>query len=69
MTELAEHLGCSKALFSHYATRLVDQLAEAQTRGGKSRKAREVYRQTATAYHARAGHAIGATKERRAFTA
>jgi hypothetical protein len=69
MTELAEHLGCSKALISHYATRLVDQLAEAQTRGGKSRHAREVYRQTATDYHRRAGHAIGATKERRAFTA
>jgi hypothetical protein len=69
MTELAGHLGCSKALFSHYATRLVDQLAENQTRGGKSRKARETFRRVAIEAHRRAGHASHKTKERRPFTA
>ena len=55
-TELAVELKCTRALVSHYACQIVDQLAQAQPRGGKCRTARTVYRQSATEAHRKAGH-------------
>ncbi len=58
LTSLASELQCTKALLSIYATRLADQLGESQVRGGKSRAARETYRQRAIEVHERMGHTI-----------
>ncbi len=62
LTDLAAELGATRSLMSLYACRMVDQLGQSQVRGGKRREAREVYRQTATAAHRRAGHRIHSDK-------
>jgi len=56
LTELAKQLDCTRALLSHYGCKMVDELAQAQVRGGKSQASRENYRASATAAHRRAGH-------------
>ncbi len=62
LTDLARELGCTKSLLSLYSTRLTDQLGQAQVRGGKSRAARETYRQRALATHRALGHHMRADK-------
>ena len=54
--DLGQELGCTRALLSLYSLRMIDGLAIDKTRNGKSRRSREVYRETATAAHRRAGH-------------
>ena len=58
LTELAKQLGCTRGLLSHYSIKIVDELEQAQTRGGKSRASREAYRKSATAAHRRLGHVM-----------
>lgn len=62
LTDLAQELGCTKSLLSLYSVRLTDQLGQPQVRGGKSRSARETYRQRALATHRAAGHRMTADK-------
>lgn len=54
--DLARELNCTRAILSLYATAMVDQLGQEQTRGGKRRQSRAVYRDTATASHIKRGH-------------
>lgn len=54
--EIAAELGCTRAKLSLYATRMVDELGQDQVRGCKRRSSRAKYRDSATAYHSRAGH-------------
>ena len=56
--ELGEELGCTKALLSLYSLRLLDGLNIEKSRHGKSRVARESYRQSAIESHKRQGHTI-----------
>lgn len=63
LATLAEELGVTRSLLSHYATRLVDELGESQVRGGKCRESREVFRDAATNYHRRAGHKMRETSQ------
>ena len=56
--ELGEELGCTKALLSLYSLRMIDALGVEKSRHGKSRLAREAYRQSATEAHRRQGHTI-----------
>lgn len=58
LCKIAGHIGCTKSNLSLYSVRLCDELQQGQVRGGKSRKAREVYRELATAHHAAAGHKL-----------
>jgi hypothetical protein len=58
LSKLAEELGVTRSLLSHYAIQLCDQLGQAQPRGGKSRASRQVYRETATESHRRRGHRL-----------
>ncbi len=62
LTDLAAELGATRSLMSLYACRMVDQLGQAQVRGGKRREAREVYRKSATEAHRAAGHRMSADK-------
>jgi hypothetical protein len=62
LTDLAAELGATRSLMSLYACRMVDQLGQAQVRGGKRREAREVYRKSATEAHRAAGHRMRADK-------
>jgi hypothetical protein len=65
LTELAEELGCTRALLSLYATRLADQLGLSQVRGGKCRESRETYRKNALKSHQARGNILSG-KEKRA---
>ncbi|MCE2960845.1 MAG: hypothetical protein ACK46A_00490 [Akkermansiaceae bacterium] len=65
LTELAEELGCTRALLSLYATRLADQLGISQVRGGKCRESRETYRKNALKSHQARGNTLSG-KEKRA---
>lgn len=56
--ELGEELGCTKALLSLYSLKMIDGLGIEKSRHGKSRQAREAYRQSATEAHRRQGHHI-----------
>ncbi len=60
--ELGTELGCTRALLSFYSLRMIDGIGIDKTRNGKRREAREVYRQTATEAHRRAGHRMTADK-------
>ena len=60
LSELARQLGVTRSLLSLYSVRMVDQLKQNQPRGGKRRETRETYRQSAIAYHRRAGHTMRA---------
>ncbi len=69
LSQLAAEVGVSRALLSHYAVRLTDQLQEETPRGGKCRSSRDTFRRKACEYHAKAGHALGKTPPRPAFSA
>jgi biotin operon repressor len=60
--QLGDELGCSRANLSLLSLRLVDGLSIEKSRNGKSRASRQVYRQTATEAHRRAGHRMSADK-------
>ena len=68
LAQLADELKCTRALTSLYAVKLVDQLGMAKVRGGRSREARETYRQRAIEAHKAAGHTSGRTQRRKAFS-
>ena len=52
-TQIAKELGVTRALVSHYFTSIADRLAQAQTRHGRSKAAREVYGERARRVWAR----------------
>lgn len=54
--ELAQELGCSRALLSDYSLRIIDGLGMDKERRGKSRAARDKYRLAAIASHQARGH-------------
>ena len=58
--ELGDQLGCTKALLSLYSLRMIDGLGINKTRHGKSKIARQSYRQSAIESHKRQGHIVKA---------
>ena len=65
--ELGQELGCTRALLSLYSLRMIDGLQIDKCRNGKSRRSREVYRETATAAHRRAGHRMASDEGKEAL--
>jgi hypothetical protein len=65
--ELGKELECTRSLLSLYSLRIVDGLTLNKAPNGKQRSAREIYRQTATAAHRRAGHRMASDESKEAL--
>jgi hypothetical protein len=58
MSYHAERLGFTRGALSHHAVRIADELGQAQTRGGKSKAAREAYSAAAIISHRQRGNRV-----------
>lgn len=64
---LGKQLGCTRALLSYHSLKMIDALSIQKLRGGKPRRTREVYRQSAIESHRRRGHRIKQDESQDAF--
>lgn len=63
LAQIADQIGCTRAILSLHQLRIVDSLRLDKARQGKSRRSREVYRRSATDAHRRLGHQMGVSKQ------